>query len=195
MSWDVLLQKFERGAEATFDHGAARALLGRTSGFRQLEPGVGELEGDGYAEVYYGAEPSSDVMVAVRVGAPGVIDLVYRLAAELRMAVFFPTETDWGVAVLDQAQVDDLPDSSWHGWESFGDGFTPPTPIVCEDAAELGAALQSSYNGWQAWAHRSATLDEGDDLDDAGTDRRSNGLIDLGASIARRLRDRLTKGW
>jgi hypothetical protein len=33
------------------------------------------------------------------------------------MAVFFPTETDWGVAALGVSQVDDLPDSSWEGWE------------------------------------------------------------------------------
>jgi hypothetical protein len=117
LSWDVHLQKFDRQAEATFDLGVARRVLGRTSGFREVEPGVGEVEDDGYAEVYYGVEPSSDMMVAARSSSSGVIRLICELAAELRMAVFFPTETDWGVAALGVSQVDDLPDSSWEGWE------------------------------------------------------------------------------
>jgi hypothetical protein len=129
---NVHLQKFDRGAEATFDLGAARGLLGRTSGFREMEPGVGEVEGDGYAEAYYGIEPSSDVMVASRAGSP---------------------ETGWGVAVLGRSHVDDLPDASWEGWENFGEGFRPPPPVVCEDAEELVAALRSSFERWQAWAH------------------------------------------
>jgi hypothetical protein len=51
LSWDVHLLKFDREAEAPFDLGAARRLLERTSGFREVEPGVGEVEGDGYAEI------------------------------------------------------------------------------------------------------------------------------------------------
>jgi hypothetical protein len=153
LSWDVHLQKFDRQAEATFDLGAARRLLGRTSGFCEVEPGVGEVEDDGYAEVYYGVEPSSDVMVAARGSSSGVIRLICELAAELRMAVFFPTETDWGVAVLGVSQVDDLPDRSWEGWENFGEGFRPPTPVVCDGLEDLAAVLRSSYDHWQTWAY------------------------------------------
>jgi hypothetical protein len=87
LSWDVHLLKFDREAEATFDLGAARRLLERTSGFREVEPGVGEVEGDGYAEIYYGVEASSDLMVAARGSSPSaVIQLICELAAELRMA-------------------------------------------------------------------------------------------------------------
>jgi hypothetical protein len=154
LSWDVHLLKFDREAEATFDLGAARRLLERTSGFREVEPGVGEVEGDGYAEIYYGVEASSDLMVAARGSSPsGVIQLICELAAELRMAVFFPTEPDWGVAVLGVAQAGDLPDRSWNGWENFGEGFRPPTPVVCEGAEELAAVLRSSYDHWHTWAH------------------------------------------
>lgn len=156
MSWDVYLEKFDRGAEATFDLGAARRVLGRTTGFREVEPGVGEVEDDGYAEVYYGVEPSSDVMVAARGRlSPGVIRLICELAAELRLAVFFPTETDWGVAVLDVSQVDDLPDGSWAGWENFGEGFRPPTPVVCAGLEDLAGVLRSSFDHWQTWAYGS----------------------------------------
>jgi len=80
LSWDVVLQKFDRGSEATFDLNGARSLLGRTRGFRELEPGIGEVEGRGYAEVYYGAEPSSDVMVSARGRSPEVIELICELA-------------------------------------------------------------------------------------------------------------------
>jgi hypothetical protein len=154
LSWDVHLQKFDRQAEATFDLGVARRVLGRTSGFREVEPGVGEVEDDGYAEVYYGVEPSSDMMVAARSSSSGVIRLICELAAELRMAVFFPTETDWGVAVLGVSQVDDLPDRSWKGWDNLGEGFRPPTPVVCDGPEDLAAVLRSSYDHWQTWAHK-----------------------------------------
>jgi hypothetical protein len=150
LSWDVVLQKFDRKGETTFDLGAARRLLGRTRGFRDVEPGVGEVEGDGYAEVYYGVEASSDVMVSVRASSPEVIQLICEFAAELRMTVFFPTQSGLGAAVLGASQVDDLPDGSWEGWESFGEA---PTPVVCEGAEELAAVLRSSYDFWQTWAH------------------------------------------
>ena len=69
------------------------------------------------------------------------------------MTVFFPTESGLGAAVLGASQVDDLPDGSWEGWESFGEAFRPPTPVVCEGAEELAAVLRSSYDFWQTWAH------------------------------------------
>jgi hypothetical protein len=69
------------------------------------------------------------------------------------MAVFVPTETGWGAVVLDPSLVDDLPDESWEGWENFGDGFRPPTPVVCEASEELAAVLRSSYDDWQMWEH------------------------------------------
>jgi hypothetical protein len=154
VSWDVLLQKFDRGSEATFDLDRARELLRQTSGFCEIEPGVGEIDGDEYAEIFYGVEPSSDVMISVRAASPVVYELIWELAAHLRMAVFFPTEDDWRVAVLDRSQADDLPDASWEGWERFDDGFTPPDPFVCEDAEALASVLRSSYDGWHSWAHR-----------------------------------------
>jgi hypothetical protein len=46
-----------------------------------------------------------------------------------------------------------VPDASWEGWGNFGEGFRPPPPVVCEDAEELVAALRSSFERWQAWAH------------------------------------------
>jgi hypothetical protein len=149
VSWDVHLLKFQGGAEANFDLGAAEAVLRGASGFLGAEPGVGEL---GSSDIYYGPEPSSDVMVAVRAASPAVFQLIYDLAVELRMVVFFPTEASWGVAVVERSQVDDFPDASWDGWERFDDGFTPPAPIVCQSADDLGAALAPAYNGWETWS-------------------------------------------
>jgi hypothetical protein len=100
----------------------------------EVEPGIGEIEGHGYAEIYYGVEASSDVMVSVRASSQEVIQLICDFAAELRMAVFVPTENSWGAVVLDPSLVDDLPDESWEGWENFGDGFRPPAAVVCEGA-------------------------------------------------------------
>jgi hypothetical protein len=107
----------------------------------------------GYAAIYYGLEPSSDVMVSVGAASPRVLQLIYDLAVELRMVVFFPTAESWGAAVVEQSQAGDLPDASWEGWESFDDGFTPPTPVVCRSAGDLAAALVPSYTGWETWAH------------------------------------------
>jgi hypothetical protein len=109
VSWDVHLQKFDQGAEANFDLAAAKRVLRGTGGFREAEQGVGELVGGGFAEIHHGAEPSSDVMVSVRAASPAVSRLIYDLAAELRMVVFFPTERGWGVAVVDESQAGDLP--------------------------------------------------------------------------------------
>jgi hypothetical protein len=153
LSWDVVLQKFDRRSEATFDLAAARRLLGRASGFCEVEPGIGEIEGDGYAEIYYGVESSSDVMVSVRAISQEVIQLICEFAAELCMAVFVPTENSWGAVVLDPSLVDDLPDESWEGWENFGDGSRPPTLVVCEGTEDLAAVLRASYDDWQTWAH------------------------------------------
>jgi hypothetical protein len=153
VSWDVHLQKFHQGAELNFDRDAAVKVLRRTTGFREAEPGVGEVVEGGYAAIYYGLEPSSDVMVSVRAASPTVFQLIYDLAVELRMVVFFPTAESWGAAVVEQPQDGDLPDASWEGWESFDDGFTPPTPVVCRSADDLAAALVPSYNGWETWAH------------------------------------------
>jgi hypothetical protein len=150
LSWDVLLQKFDHRTPATFDLDAARNILRRTNGFSEIEPGVGEVEGDGYAEIYYGTEPSTDVMIAVRVASPAVFRRGCELGVVLRMVLFFPTEPSWGIAVLDASQADDLPGSSW---EQFEDGFTRPAPLVCADREQLAAALKSSYDDWHAWAH------------------------------------------
>jgi len=128
-------------------------LLGQTTGFRDIDPGVGEVVGNGYAEVYYGAEPSSDMMVAVRAGSPAVIELICKLAADHQMTVFFPTDSGWGLAVLGSSQAEDLPDRSWEGWENFDERSRPPTAVVYEHAEELATALRSSYDGWEAWAH------------------------------------------
>jgi hypothetical protein len=153
VSWDVHLQKFQQGAEVNFDLDAAERVLRRTRGFCALEPGVGELVEGGYAEIHYGADPSSDVMVSVRAASPLALQLIYDLAVELRMVVFFPTDAGWGAAVVEQSQADDLPGPAWAGWQDFDAGFTPPKPIVCRSADELAAALAPSYQGWETWAH------------------------------------------
>ncbi|HEX3679481.1 MAG TPA: hypothetical protein VHU90_07155 [Galbitalea sp.] len=153
MSWDVHLQKFDQGREVQFDLQAAQKTLQRTRGFREAEPGIGELVEGGYAEIYYGSEPSCDMMVSVRAASSTVFQLIYDLAAELRMVVFFPTEKSWSAAVVEPSQSDDLPDRSWEGWERFDDGFTPPTPIVCSTADDLAAALVAAYGSWETWAH------------------------------------------
>jgi hypothetical protein len=152
MSWDVHLQKFDQGAVVNFDLDAAKRVLRLTSGFREAEPGVGEIVEGGSADIYYGPEPSSDVLVSVRAASAAVLQLIYELAVELRMVVFFPTETGWGAAVVEQSQADDLPDASWDGWEDFDDGFKPPTPVVCRSADDFAAALVPSYEGWETWA-------------------------------------------
>jgi hypothetical protein len=153
VSWDVHLQKFQQGVEMNFDRDAAAGVLRRTTGFREAEPGVGELVECGSAEIFYGLEPSSDVMVSVRAASPTVLQLIYDLAVELRMVIFFPTAESWGVVVVEQSQAGDLPDASWEGWENFDEGFTPPTPVVCRTANELAVALVPSYDGWATWAH------------------------------------------
>jgi hypothetical protein len=152
VSWDVHLQKFDQGGEVNFDLEAAQKILRSTRGFRQAEPGVGELVEGGYAEIYYGFEPSSDVMVSIRAASSTAFQLIYDLAAELRMVVFFPTEESWGAAVVEPSQSRDLPDSSWEGWENFDDCFTTPTPIVCSTADDLAAALVPAYDSWETWA-------------------------------------------
>jgi len=157
VSWDVHLQKFDRGAEVNFDREAAQRILRRTAGFHAAEPGVGELVEGGYAEIYYGAEASSTVMVSMRAASSSIaFQLIYDLASELRMVVFFPTEESWGLAVVEPSQSDDLPGPSWDGWENLDDGFTPPTPIVCSTADALASALRPAYDGWEGWAHGGA---------------------------------------
>ena len=153
MSWDVHLQKFDQGREVNFDLEAAQRILRRTPGFRAAEPGVGELVEGGYAEIYYGSEPSSNVMISIRTASSAVFQLMYELAAELRMVIFFPAEDSWGAAVVEPSQSHDLPHPSWEGWEDLDDGFTPPTPIVCSTADDLVAALVPAYDSWEAWAH------------------------------------------
>ena len=147
------LQKFDQGAVVNFDLELAERVLRRTRGFCEAEPGVGEIVERGFAEIYYGSKPSSDVMVSIRASSATVLQLIYDLAAELQMVVFFPTEESWGAIVVEQSQARDLPDPSWSGWEAFDEGFTPPTPIVCRNADELAAALVPAYDGWENWAH------------------------------------------
>ena len=85
MSWDVALVR-----EGTFDLGRARELLAAQPGFEEVEPGMGEVTGDGYAEIYYGDEPSSDIMVSVRVGADTIFRLIADLAQQLELRIVTP---------------------------------------------------------------------------------------------------------
>ncbi len=85
MSWDVVLVR-----DPSFDLERARELLGAAPGFEELEAGIGEVTGDGYAEVYYGAEPSSDIMVAVRTGSDTIFHLIPELAEQLGMRIVTP---------------------------------------------------------------------------------------------------------
>ena len=71
------------------------------------------------------------------------------------MAVLFPTGNGFGLAVLDPSLAEELPDRSWEGWENVGEAFDPPPAVVCKDADELAVILQSSYDDWEEWAHRS----------------------------------------
>jgi hypothetical protein len=82
------------------------------------------------------------------------VHLIYNLAAELRMVIFFPAEQSLGVAVVDRSHPRDLPEPLWERWEDFDAGFAPPTPTVCRNMEELASALAPAYDSWAAWAHR-----------------------------------------
>jgi hypothetical protein len=96
VSWDVHLQKFDQGREVNFDLEVAQRILRRAPGFRTAEPGVGELVEGGYAEIYYGSEPSSNVMISIRTASSAVFQLMYELAAELRMVIILPRRGQLG---------------------------------------------------------------------------------------------------
>ena len=57
-----------------FDLELAERVLRRTRGFCEAEPGVGEIVEGGFAEIYYGSKPSSDVMVSIRASSATVPD-------------------------------------------------------------------------------------------------------------------------
>jgi hypothetical protein len=124
-------------------------LLHKTDSFRELEPGVGEIESDGIAELYYGIAESSDLLVAVRVASPTILQLIQDLAVELGMVVLFPSDGGWTAAVTGQAQAADVPEASWEGWERLGE---PPKLIICRTQADLAAALAAAYGDWERWA-------------------------------------------
>ena len=92
--------------------------------------------------------------MSVRASSSAVTGLIYELARELHMVVFFPTRVGWGAAVVAETAGQELPDRSWSGWEDFDDGFDPPAPALCRTAADLAKALAGPYDDWAAWAHR-----------------------------------------
>jgi hypothetical protein len=153
VSWDIVLLKFRDRDLVPFDTDDARRVVHSTEGVRETEPGVAEITSAGTADIYFGPE-SPEILLAVFASSPRVTDLVYRLARELEMVVFFPTMPDgWGAAVTEETAGRELPDRSWSGWQDLGDDFDPPEPVVCRNAAELEAALAGSFGAWADWAH------------------------------------------
>jgi hypothetical protein len=152
VSWDVVLLRFRDGAPATVDVDEAERVVLSGSGVNLIEPGVAEITGDGVADIHFGGE-SPEIMFFVFAGSPTVTQLIHRIASEFQMVVFFPTTEGWGAAVTDDPAAADLPDSSWNGWEDFGEDFDPPIPAVCRTPQDLDAVFGGSYSTWEDWAH------------------------------------------
>ena len=153
VSWDVVLLRFRDGAATAFDVEEATRIVLATDGARLTEPGIAEITGNGVADIHFG-DQSPEIMFFVYAGSLTVTQLIYQVARELQMVVFFPTTDGWGAAVADEADAEALPDSSWSGWQDFNDDFVPPVPAVCRTAADLDAVFGGSYRAWEDWAHR-----------------------------------------
>ncbi len=154
MSWDVVLLRFRDRAVASFDFDDAKRIVRSADGARETESGIAEITDSGVADIYFDGE-SPEILFSVYASSPAVTGLIYELARELEMVVFFPLFPDgWGAAVVNEAAGQELPDRSWSGWQDFDDDFDPPEPVVCRSAADLAAALAGPYGDWAEWAHR-----------------------------------------
>jgi len=152
VSWDVVLLRFRDRTVLPFDVDDARRIVLSTLGARETEPFVAEIRNGAIAEVYFDGE-SPEILFSVHASSPAVSRLIYELARELEMFVFFPLRDSWGAAVVEGTAGQELPDRAWSGWQDFDDDFDPPEPVVCRNAADLDAALTGSYREWADWAH------------------------------------------
>jgi hypothetical protein len=153
VSWDVLLLRFRDRDVIPFDSDDARRIVLSTDGARETEPYEAEITTDGIADIFFGSG-SPEILLSVFANSPRVTGLIYELARELEMVVFFPTTPGgWGAAVVEGAAGQELPDRSWSGWQDFGDDVDPPEPVVCRNAGDLHAAMGGSYSDWADWAH------------------------------------------
>jgi hypothetical protein len=153
MSWDVLLLKFRDRDVVPFNVEDARRIVLSTEGARETEPCVVEITHGGIADIYFDGE-SPEILLSVYASSRGVTGLIYRLARELEMVVFFPIRDGWGAAVVEATAGQELPDRLWSGWQDFDDDFGPPEPVVCRNAADLDAALTGPIGDWAEWADR-----------------------------------------
>ena len=153
MSWDVVLLRFCRDAPAAFAIGDARRIVLAAADAREVEPGVAEITTDGIADIHFGDE-SPEIMFFVYAMSRAVMRLIYELARELQMVVFFPSSDGWRAAVVVEAAAETLPGRSWSGWKDFDDDFYPPAAALCRTAADLEAFLAGPYDEWDEWAHR-----------------------------------------
>jgi hypothetical protein len=153
VSWDIILLRFRDHDVVPFDADEARRIVLSTPAVREAAPYVAEIAHEGIADVYFDAK-SPEIMLSVYANSPAVSDLIYRLARELEMVVFFPRRDGWGAAVVEEIADVELPDRSWDGWQDFDDDFQPPEPIVCRNAADLATALAGPYGDWADWAHK-----------------------------------------
>jgi hypothetical protein len=110
------------------------------------------LQNGGIADVYFDGE-SPEILFSVHASSLAVTRLIYELARELEMFVFFPLRDGWGAAVVEETARQELPDRVWSGWQDFDEDFDPPEPVVCRNAADLDAALAGSYREGAEWAH------------------------------------------
>ena len=153
VSWDVVLLRFRNRAVVPFNVEDAERVVLSTEGARESEPGIAEITGRGVAEIYFGGN-SPEILISVFAGSRAVTGLIYELARELEMVVFFPILDGWRAAVVAETAGQELPDRSWSGWRAFDDDFDPPELVLCRSAADLEAALAGSYEDWDEWAHR-----------------------------------------
>jgi hypothetical protein len=152
VSWDVVLLKFRDRDVVPFNIDDARRIVLSTDGARETDPCVAELTSGGIADIYFDGE-SPEILLSVYASSPRVTGLIYNLARELEMVVFFPMRDGWGAALVEGTAGNQLPDRSWSGWQDFDDDFDPPEPVVCRNAAELEIALAGPYDDWAEWAH------------------------------------------
>jgi hypothetical protein len=144
--------RFRDGAPSGFEVADARRIVLAAADVREVEPGVAELTTDGIADIHFG-DDSPEIMFFVFAASPTVMRLIYDLAHELQMVVFFPSSDGWRAAVAAEGAARTLPDRSWSGWEDFDDDFYPSAVAFCRTAADLEAFLRVPYDEWDEWAH------------------------------------------
>src|SRR5207244_13456572 len=99
VSWDVVLLRFRDRAAVPFRVDDAKRIVLSTDGVRETEPGVAEITSRGVANIYFDGD-SAEILFSVFASSPAVTGLIYDLARELEMVVFFPISDGWGAAVV-----------------------------------------------------------------------------------------------